>query len=136
MFWMIVMPAGRKIRDALFGRPRLIGNLSATPVGTLGLQPGELVQVLPVEEMRKTLDRKGRNRGLICDIELGKTSGRRYRVLTRLDRFISDSTGEMKQLEATVILNDAHCFCSRVVGGCSRLDYSYYREVWLKRVER
>lgn len=134
MFWMIVLPAGRKIRDALFGRPWLLGTLTKTPVGTLGLQPGELVEVLPLEEMRRTLDRKGRNRGLICDIELGETSGKHYRVLTRLDRFISDSTGEMKKMEATVILNGVHCLCSRVAGGCSRLDYSYYREVWLKRV--
>lgn len=135
MFWMIVMPVGRKIRDALFGRPWLLGDLTKTPVGTLGLQPGELVEVLPLEEMRKTLDRKGRNRGLICDIELGETSGKQYRVLTRLDRFISDSTGEMRKMEATVILDGVHCLCARVAGGCSRLDYTYYREVWLKCVE-
>ena len=135
MFRMVVMPVARKIRDALVGRPWLLGNLTKTPVGTLNLQPGELVEVLPLEEMRKTLDRKGRNRGLICDIELGETSGNQYRVLTRLDRFISDSTGGMRKMEATVILSGVHCLCSRVVGGCSRLDYSYYREVWLKRVE-
>lgn len=135
MFWMIILPIARRMRDALWGRPWLLGTLTKTPVGNLGLQPGELVEVLPLETMQTTLDRKGRNRGLICDIELGETSGNQYRVLTRLDRFISDSTGEMRKMEATVILNGVHCLCSRVVGGCSRLDYSYYREVWLKRVE-
>jgi hypothetical protein len=108
------------------------GNLRKTPVGTLGLQPGELVEVLSLDEMRQTLDRKGRNRGLICDIELEVSCGKRYWVLSRLDRFISDYTGEMKKVEATVILDGVHCLCARVVGGCSRLDYGYYREVSAK----
>jgi len=135
MFWLILVPGFRKLRDAVIGRPWLLGNLTRTPVGTLGLKPGELVEVLSLEEMRQTLDKKGRNRGLICDIELGANCGKRYRVLSRLDRFISDVTGEMKQVEATVILDGVHCLCARVVGGCSRLDYGYWREVWLKRVE-
>ena len=130
-----LVPSFRKLRDVAVGRPWLTGNLTKTPVGTLGLEPGDLVEVRSLEEMRQTLDRKGRNRGLICDIELGVSCGKQYRVLSRLDRFISDYTGEMKKVEATVILEGVHCLCARVVGGCSRLDYGYYREVWLKRVE-
>ncbi len=135
MFWLIVVPIGRKIRDVLIGRPWLLGDLTKTPVGTLGLQPGELVEVLSLEEMRQTLDKKGRNRGLICDIELQESCGKQYRVLSRLDRFISDYTGQMRKIESTVMLEGVQCLCARVVGGCSRLDYGYYREVWLKRVE-
>jgi hypothetical protein len=131
---LIVVPLYRKIRDRLVGRPRLAGNLTRTPVGDLGLRPGELVKIRPLEEMGQTLDARGRNRGLVCDIELEKFSGRTYRVRSRLDRMISEPTGEMRKVEGTVILEGNTCMCARVLGGCPRLEYCYWREVWLKRV--
>jgi hypothetical protein len=132
---LVAVPLLRKVRHRLFGRPRLLGTLTRTPVGTLGLQPGETVRVKSIEEMRATLDRKGRNRGLICDIELGEFSGKEQKVLTRLDRMICESSGEMKNVEATVFLDNAPCLCSPVVGGCPRRDYTYFRELWLDRVD-
>jgi len=134
MLRLILVPLYRKIRDAVFGRPRLLGNLKRTPAGDLHLKPGELVEIRGLEEMRHTLDTRGRNRGLVCDIELKKFCGRRYRVLSRLDRMISEATGEMRQVEGTVILDGNTCMCARVLGGCPRLEFCYWREVWLRRV--
>jgi hypothetical protein len=136
MTGLIVVPLYRKIRDRLVGRPRLVGTLARTPVGDLRLQPGELVEIKSQEEMRQTLDSNGRNRGLICDIELKKFVGRRYRVRSRFERMISEATGQMRHVKATVILEGNTCMCARVIGGCPRLDFCYWREVWLKRVER
>lgn len=134
MVALILVPAARKFRDAVLGRPRLVGPLTRTPKGDLELHPGELVEIKSAEEVRKTLDRKGRNRGLVFDIELVKTScGTRHRVAGRLERIISESTGQMRLMDATVILGDK-CMCARVVGGCPRQDFCYWREVWLKRV--
>jgi hypothetical protein len=135
MLELVVVPLGRKIRDRLLGRPRLLGTQTTTPVGKLNLQPGEIVQIRPIKEMQETLDSRGRNRGLICDIELERFCGQRYRVLSRLDRMISESTGEMRKVEGTVILDGNLCLCARVVGGCPRLEYCYWREVWLNRVD-
>lgn len=134
MVTLILVPLYRKIRDRLVGRPWLVGSLTKTPVGTLGLQPGEIVEIKTLGEMRETLDRRGRNRGLVCDIELEKFSGTRDRVRGRLERMISEPTGEMRKVEGTVILEGNTCMCARVVGGCPRLEYCYWREVWLKRV--
>jgi hypothetical protein len=135
MLSLILVPLYRKVRDALFGRPRLRGNLTRTPVGDLNLQPGEIVEIRDLEEMRQTLDSTGRNRGLVCDIELKKFCGTQYRVLGRLDRMISESTGRMRKVEGTVFLDGNLCMCARVVGGCPRAEYCYWREVWLRRVE-
>jgi hypothetical protein len=135
MVKMIVFPVFRKIRDELFGRPKLLGTLTRTPVGSLGLQPGDLVQVKTVEEIRATLDRKGRNRGLSCDLELKIHCGMQYRVKSRLDRMISEATGQMRKVEGTVILDGNTCLCPWTVGGCPRLEYCYWREAWLKRAE-
>jgi hypothetical protein len=134
MFWLIVVPLYRKVRDRLIGRPLLKGDLKQTPVGNLGLQAGEIVEIKSLEEMRQTLDTRGRNRGLVCDIELGKFCGTRYRVLSRLDQMISESDGRMRKLQGTVILDGNLCMCARVLGGCPRREYTYWRELWLKRV--
>ena len=119
----------------IFGKRTLVGTLKRTPVDNLALQPGELVEVKTLEEMQATLDRRGRNRGLICDLELGAFSGRKYRVLGRLDRMISESSGVMRKVEATVLLDGNLCLCAWSVGGCPRLEYAYWRELWLKRAE-
>jgi hypothetical protein len=134
MFLLIVVPLGRNLRNIYFRRPRLRGTLSRTPVGELNLRPGELVEVRSLEEMRATLDKNGRNRGLICDLELKQFCGRRYRVLGRLDRMISEATAEMRAVQGTVILDGNLCLCSWAVGGCPRREFCYWREVWLKRV--
>jgi hypothetical protein len=135
MIGLIIAPLYRKLRDRLFGRPRLLGSLTRTPVGTLGLQPGELVAIKSLEEVTATLDKQGRNRGLVCDIELTKMCGKEYRVRCRLERMISEATGMMREVHGTVILENNMCLCARVLGGCPRLDFTYWREVWLRRIE-
>ena len=136
MLSMMLVPLYRKTRDRLIGGPRLLGNLKRTPVGTLNLKPGELVEVKPLKEMQATLDERGRNRGLVCDLEMGEFSGRKYRVRGRLERMISEPTGEMRKVEATVMLDGSLCGCGRTFGGCPRMDYCYWREVWLNRAEQ
>ena len=134
MIKLICVPLYRKTRDVLIGRPRLVGRCKRTPVGTLNLQPGELVIIKSLKEIQETLDARGRNRGLVADIELGRFCGQQYRVRGRLDRMISESTGEMRKVEGTVILEGNTCLCARALGGCPRLEYCYWREVWLRRV--
>ena len=134
MIGLILAPFWRKV-TAKIPRRRLAGELKKTPVGDLQLQPGELVEIKSAVEISQTLDARGRNRGLSCDYGMCQYSGRRYRVRNRLDRMISEATGEMRQVEGTVILEDLHCLCWNVLGGCPRQDFMYWRELWLRRVE-
>ena len=60
-------------------------------------------------------------------------SGNTYRVQDRLDRMISEATGEMRKVEGTVILEGLNCLCWDALGGCPRGDFMYWREVWLER---
>lgn len=134
MIRLIAVPAWRKATRKI-SRPRLVGNLKRTPVGNLGLQPGEWVTVRPASEIAKTLDQRGRNRGLSCDFGMANHSGEKFRVRQRLDRMISEATGEMRRVDATVILEGSNCTCANVVGGCPRQDFVYWREIWLKRIQ-
>lgn len=133
MVWLMLAPLWRKITQKV-PRRRLIGELGRTPVGDLHLQPGEWVEIRPVEQVAQTLDKRGRNRGLTCDFGMTQYGGKGpYKVRTRLDRMISEATGQMRQVEGTVILDNLHCLCWNVFGGCPRRDFMYWREVWLTR---
>jgi hypothetical protein len=132
MAWIIVAALWGKLMYRL-PRRRLAGDLKRTPVGDLNLQPGEWVEIKSAPEIAQTLDDRGRNRGLLCDFGMCELGGRPYRVRSRLDRMISESTGEMRRVESTVILEGLNCLCPNVLGGCPRQDFMYWREVWLKR---
>jgi hypothetical protein len=135
MAWLVLRPLWRKAIQR-FPHRELRGNLKRTPVGDLKLQPGEWVEVESEAKIALTLDQRGRNRGLICDLGMSQHEGSRYQVRNRLDRMISEPTGEMRQMESTVILDGPKCLCWNVVGGCPREDFMYWREIWLKRADR
>jgi hypothetical protein len=129
---LILVPLWHKIVKRIPHR-RLTGVLKRTPVGSLDLQPGELVEVKSKSEIVQTLDDRNCNRGLLFDFLLCKYNGK-YRVRNRLDKMIIESTGHMFKLQNTVILEGVNCTCSYTTGGCPRQDPVYWREIWLKRV--
>lgn len=116
--------------------PFIAGALDKTPLETLDLQPGELVQVRSKEEIIATLDHQNRNRGLLFDSELLPYCGGIYRVLRRVHRIIDEKTGKMMNmkypcivLEGVVCQSDFHRLCPRAI-------YSYWRESWLRRASQ
>lgn len=130
---LILWPLWRKA-TSWYPRRALVGELRKTPVGDLKLQPGDWVMIKSSDEITRTLDAQGRNRGMICDFGMCRYSGGKYQVRSRLDRMISEPTGEMRDVEATVILDGLYCLCWNTLGGCPRQDFMYWREVWLDRV--
>jgi hypothetical protein len=125
-------------RRKLFGvYPR--GRRKKTPEENLNLQPGEWVEVKPLESIIETLDESGRNRGLFFSPDMRLWCGQKLRVKGRLDRIIADGTGKMKRLRNTVYLEGPTCGCAYVTGlgmaGCSRCELTYWREIWLRRCE-
>lgn len=112
----------------------VLGASQKTPVVVLNLQPEELVEVRSKKEISATLDVQGQNRGLIIDYEMLRHCGRRFRVLQRVDRIILETTGKMREIQNTVILEGNVCesICRR---GCARGSYPMWREAWLKRVD-
>jgi hypothetical protein len=110
------------------------GDLRATPTESLGLRPGELVEVKPLADIVETLDARGRNRGLDFTRGMRAMCGRLSRVKGRIDRIIVDGTGEMRQLRDTVQLEGSLCACEyQMIGGCSRCEINYWREIWVRR---
>ncbi|MBI2929403.1 MAG: hypothetical protein HYY24_27370 [Verrucomicrobia bacterium] len=111
------------------------GRQKSTPAESLDLQPGEWVEVKPLEAIIETLDERGKNRGLHFSADMVARCGRQYRVRCRTDKLIAEGTGKVRQLRNTVILEGAVCDSSYYAfGGCPRGDFQYWREIWLRRV--
>lgn len=104
----------------------------------LNLQPGELVEVKSLEEVLDTLDDRrpghGRNKGLLFMFPMPNFCGKRYRVYKRLSRILLESTGELKKVKNTVLLEGVVCD-GKDFYDCDRSCYHFWREIWLKRVK-
>ena len=103
----------------------------APPV-PLDLSPGDLVEVMSRDEIRATLDADGRHKGLYFMPAMWALCCRRLRVLQRVDRMMSEKTGEMRSLNRTVILEGVTCD-GKAHGGCQRGCYVFWKDAWLKR---
>jgi len=122
-----------KIRWKLFGE-YAHGGSKSTPVESLNLQPGEWIEVKSMEAINQTLNEAGYNRGLLFFPDMRVLCGRQQRVERRIEKIIVDGTGKMRQLHNTVYLEESHCGCVYALGGCPRGEFSYWREIWLRRV--
>jgi hypothetical protein len=133
MFWRIAVLAFWKARHLFLGGYHR-GSNKTTPVESLSLQPGESVEVKSIQSIIDTLNEKACNRGLWFSPGMHLMCGKQSRVKGRIDKIITDGTGEMRQLRNTVRLEGSLCECAYLtVGGCSRGEISYWREIWLRR---
>jgi hypothetical protein len=140
-------PALRWLYDRSYGLwngvpwPRTAGPIPAgesTPTGTLDLKPGEWVRVKPHSEIVKTLNVHSKNRGLIWDAEMVPYCGGIYQVAKRVEKIIDERTGKMIWMKYPCIILDSVVCQSRYSGCrmfCPRAFYSYWREIWLERVD-
>jgi hypothetical protein len=103
-----------------------------TPARPLDLRPGEVVRVRGILEILRTLDRKGCNRGMEFKPEMFQFCGRRYQVISNMQRRIDERTGELKGFKSPcIVLQSVYCDGQRSF--CRRSNYHYWREIWLSR---
>lgn len=119
------------------GYPRpLLGKNMATPNEDTGLQPGDMVVVKSIKEISKTLDSTGRNRGLLFDRCMTRYVGKIFQVDSRIERFISSTTGKMILTKKhTPLIRLSGLTCDGIANrGCHRSDYLLWREIWLRKL--
>ncbi len=97
---------------------------------TLHLQPGELVRVKSEAEIRRTLDGDERHRGLLWMPDMARFCGGEFRVYKRVDRIMLESTGAIRKLKDTVLLEGVMC---ENLYDCDRSCFHFWREAWLQR---
>jgi hypothetical protein len=131
----LILPLGLSLAKRLGLDPQVQGPLTRTPEVELGLRPGELVRVKSKEEIAATLDRGGANRGLEFTPLMHHCCGGVFKVKQRVSRIILETTGEMREVRNTVILEGSTCDGRVFFGGCPRHELHFWREAWLTRVE-
>jgi hypothetical protein len=110
------------------------GRFKKTPSQQLDLTPGEWVWVRSPSEILRTLDRNACNRGMEFKPEMFQFCGRKYRVLSKMQRRIDEHTSKMREFRnECIILDSVHCHGQRSF--CARGNYHYWREIWLRRAE-
>ncbi len=110
------------------------GSKRSTPAESLNVHRGDLIEVKSMNGIVETLNETGRNRGLYFTPDMRLLCGQQKRVERRLAKIIVDGTGEMREVRDTVYLEGSHCGCAHVAfGGCPRREFSYWREIWLRR---
>jgi hypothetical protein len=121
--------------------PRYRGEITKgqpTPNKVLNLQPGEWVRVRPYKEILATLDTDNKNKGLYFDAEAVPFCGKTYRVLSRVNRIVDEKTGKLLKFKNECLILEG-VFCQARYSDrrmfCPRAIYSYWREIWLERVE-
>jgi hypothetical protein len=104
----------------------------------LGLRTGDWVEVRSREEIARTLDPRGYNRGLYFSApEMTPACGKQFRVRRLITRIIDEPTGRLLTMKhECVVLDGLVCTGERSVGRwfCAREIFPYWREAWLRRV--
>jgi hypothetical protein len=129
-----VLPRRLWFREGL--RWRFIkGTATTTPTERTDLQPGELVRIKSKDEIMKTLNSNLLNRGMGFEAEMSRFCGRTARVARRVDHIIDERTGRMLHMRnPCIVLEGIVCEGAYSVN-CPRAITSYWREIWLERVE-
>lgn len=121
----------------IFGRSESCeGPCRRTPISSLDLRVGDEVRVKSFDEIVKTLNRQGCNRGLWFDeAEMRPFCGRVLPVTRVINRILNEHTGELMELKVpSVVLNETQCsglkrrFCGRGM-------LHFWRSVWLEKLE-
>jgi hypothetical protein len=133
--WMHYWLSGRT-SPSLHGQ---IPDGTLTPTGRLGLKPGEYVRIKAQTEIEQTLSRNGKNRGLSFDPEeMAPYCGRVVKVRKSVTKIIDESTGKVLHMkQPCIMLEGVVCNAeyARYRLNCPRAFPSYWRELWLERVE-
>jgi hypothetical protein len=96
------------------------------------------VEVKSHDEIRNTTTEGNFNRGMRFDPEMAQFCGRRYKVSRRVERIIDERTGRMLNMKSPCIVLEG-VVCSADYSAkrlfCPRQICSYFREIWLRRVD-
>ena len=99
------------------------------------LTVGERVAVLPLEEIARTLNSQGKNKGLWFDVEMVKHCRREYRVTARVQKIIDDATGQMRLMKTPCVMLETVDSTGEGLHFNAQHDPIFWRESWLRRTE-
>ncbi len=102
------------------------------------IREGDLVTVLPAEEIRKTLDKKtGKHGGLKFLPPMREYCGKTFRVMKRVRYILDEHDHKMQKVKNVVLLDGVICRGKGIYGreNCDRCCFFFWKDAWLRKVE-
>lgn len=99
------------------------------------LKVGERVTVLPLEEIARTLNSQGKNKGLWFDVEMVKHCRQEYRVSARVQKIIDDANGQVRFMKTPCIMLETVDSTGEGLHFNAQHDPIFWRESWLRRTD-
>jgi hypothetical protein len=139
-FWIAAYNTMQRLRGGK-PYPEIRGQITdgqPTPAQSLDLRAGDWVEVRSPAEIAATITTNGFNRGMRHDPEMLKYCNERFRVEARVHKLIHEKTGKMAVMKTPCIrLQNVYCRAeiTETRLACPRASSTYWREIWLKRVD-
>jgi hypothetical protein len=92
------------------------------------------VEVRSAKEIFASLNEQGKLRGLQFTPEMMSFCGKRFRIYKRVDKIITEATGELRKIKTPTVLLEGVLCDGKAHGGCDRSCFCFWREEWLIRV--
>lgn len=107
------------------------GSQPSTLISAQDIRQGDIVRIIPAQQIFQTLDKNFKNRGLWFDRDMVKHCGHDYEVSKRVDRIIDDATGRMLTMKTPcIVLKDVN-YSGEFLRFLAQEEHLYWREAWL-----
>jgi hypothetical protein len=98
------------------------------------IEPGDIVRVRTEQEIRNTLDKRMKCKGLRFMPEMTKYCGQQMRVLKLVKKIMIESTGESREMRSRIyLLEGAYCD-GEFHQQCDRSCLLFWRDDWFEKV--
>lgn len=99
----------------------------------VNLQVGDCVEVLTMAEIAKTLDERGRFKGLYFMPEMARYCGKKFKVIKKVQSIKLETDGELRKLKSpSYFLQGVYCD-GIMQGGCDRCCFHFWKAEWLRK---
>lgn len=101
----------------------------------MALNPGDIVRVRSIEEIKFSLDMNGQLKGCIFTEEMLRYCDTTQRILKKVEKFLDERNYLIKKCEPMFILDGIMCHGSKALGSCDRSCFFFWREEWIEKIE-
>ena len=101
-----------------------------------GLKEGDMVLVLPFEEIKKVLDKNNQTQGLVFMTAMKKYCGTKKKVIKKVNYIFDEHEWKMRKIKNVVLLDGVICRGEDMYSkeGCDRFCFYFWKEAWLKKI--
>jgi hypothetical protein len=100
----------------------------------IDFEPGDLVMVLPYEQIKRTLNRWNQLKGCSFMEEMRRYCGTRQRIYKKVERFLDERDYLIKKSSGIVLLENVFCEGTKDFGPCDRSCFFFWRTDWLEKI--